>query len=146
MTPKYYTGRKCKHGHTAFRYTSTRQCVKCVANYTRHWQTKNPTKHLINRRNRYGRLKAKLIAQLGGRCACRGCGEKELIFLCVDHKNGKGSTHRRLIGGQSRTYAWLAREIAAKGVKEVRRDFRVLCFNCNFAIHWLGSCPHAMAS
>lgn len=64
-------------------------------------------------------------------CAC--CGERELIFLVIDHINGGGSKHRKSINA-SNVYTWLK----ARGYPD---GFRVLCANCNFAVR-MGPCPH----
>lgn len=56
---RYFTGKPCKHGHTAARYVKTRSCVQCTAShnaafyaanpgksteYSQRWQAKNPDK------------------------------------------------------------------------------------------------------
>lgn len=65
-------------------------------------------------------------------CAC--CGTGHLEFLSMDHINGDGAAHRRLIG-RSSLYRWLEQNDYPEG-------FRVLCFNCNCAIGFYGYCPH----
>jgi hypothetical protein len=59
--------------------------------------------------------------------------------LCIDHKNGGGNAHRRLLGkgkmcGSLNFYGWLVRSGFPKG-------FQVLCHNCNSAKS-RGGCPH----
>ena len=67
-------------------------------------------------------------------CAC--CNEQTIEFLCIDHKNGDGSTHRRTIGGGGdKTYRWLIKN-------EFPEGFRVLCSNCNASRGAYGYCPH----
>jgi dCTP deaminase len=68
-------------------------------------------------------------------CAC--CGENNIEFLCLDHKNGGGNKHRKEIGlGGYAIYIWLRKEGFPDG-------YRVLCFNCNYAVIDGKSCPHA---
>lgn len=77
----------------------------------------------------------------GGEIACACCGEKEMMFLSVDHINGGGNKHRREIGGKRGVnfYRWLKDNRYPKG-------FQILCFNCNFAKgHILNRvCPHTL--
>lgn len=73
-----------------------------------------------------------------GNTACACCNETEVAFLCIDHINNDGATHRRKLNlyGGTRTYQWLRLNGYPPG-------FQVLCFNCNFAKYSLGACPHA---
>lgn len=67
-------------------------------------------------------------------CAC--CGDKHREFLTLDHVDGGGSAHRRIIGaGSSVIHLWLKRNNYPK-------NFRVLCMNCNFSYGMRGYCPH----
>lgn len=68
------------------------------------------------------------------KCAC--CGDNHKEFLTIDHINGDGAAHRKLIGrGGDKLYAWLIRNNFPEG-------YRVLCMNCNWAIGIHGYCPH----
>jgi hypothetical protein len=84
-----------------------------------------------------GRLKLEVLKHYGnGQCEC--CGEGHEAFLTIDHVEGSGSRHRRThTGGKGGEafYRWLKKNGFPKG-------YRVLCFNCNFAIWRLGTCPH----
>lgn len=70
-------------------------------------------------------------------CAC--CGEKHIKFLSLNHINGKGNQHRKEIFGHNiggyLFYEWLIRNKYPEG-------YNVLCFNCNCAKGFYGSCPH----
>jgi hypothetical protein len=65
---------------------------------------------------------------------CRCCGEKEVKFLCIDHIDGNGAQHRREIKRKN-IYSWLVTRKFPKG-------FQVLCYNCNCAKGFYGTCPH----
>ncbi len=65
-------------------------------------------------------------------CAC--CGKTGLEFLSLDHINGGGRKHREKIGNGSMFYSWIVKNNFPNG-------FRVLCWNCNFAMH-KQTCPH----
>lgn len=89
-------------------------------------------------RNANQRLKSSVIAHYSNstnKCAC--CGINELVFLCIDHINNDGASHRRSIKKSSGTgtYKWLVHNKFPPG-------FQVLCFNCNLAKHIVGICPH----
>jgi hypothetical protein len=83
------------------------------------------------------RLKLETINAYGGPiCACKGCGITELEFLSIDHINGGGNAHRRLIGGGgTKMYQHLRNDNFPPG-------FRVLCSNCNQSLGAFGYCPH----
>jgi len=68
-------------------------------------------------------------------CAC--CGEANIEFLQVDHVDGGGTQHRKLIG-KSALYRWLIQQGYPQG-------FRVLCANCNLSYGLYGYCPHLKA-
>jgi dCTP deaminase len=71
-----------------------------------------------------------------GTMACACCGEPNPEFLCIDHVHGGGGTHRRQIGlGGYAIYIWLRKN-------EYPAGFRVLCFNCNYAVIGGKDCPH----
>lgn len=86
-------------------------------------------------------LKDAAYAAYGGyRCNC--CGESNPLFLAIDHINGDGARHRKLLGSDKnpastrRIYQWLRRMNYPAG-------FQVLCHNCNHGKHLNGNvCPH----
>lgn len=61
-----------------------------------------------------------------GTMACALCGTKEYQHLCLDHKDGDGTRHRKEnhIEGKA-VYQWCKKN----GYPAL---FRVLCYNCNF--------------
>mgnify|MGYP001572270646 CR=1 FL=1 len=81
-------------------------------------------------------IKREALDHYGGRCVC--CGEGNDAFLSFDHINNDGAQMRRSIpstnGGVGLHY-WLRRN----GYPDI---FQVMCFNCNYAKHHLGACPH----
>lgn len=56
-----------------------------------------------------------------GKLACVHCGEDDMACLSIDHINGGGVQHRRIIG--SHFYAWLIKNNFPKG-------YQTLCMNC----------------
>ncbi len=99
--------------------------------------TENSLSRSQKRKDRYVALKTLVINHYGGVCNC--CGEKELIFLTIDHINEDGAAHRRSLTG--------TRAGGEKTYNSVVNDnfpatYQVLCFNCNHAKHVLGECWH----
>ena len=78
-----------------------------------------------------------------GTMCCKCCGEKELIFLTIDHINGGGNKQRISLSGNKRYaghgfYEWLIKNKYPEG-------FQILCMNCNFGKHRNGGiCPHSL--
>lgn len=84
------------------------------------------------------RLRARVLQEYGGRCAC--CGEMTPQFLAIDHVNNDGEAHRRELKGYGRAiYQWLKREGYPKDGR-----FQLLCHNCNMAKGLYGACPHTI--
>ena len=82
-------------------------------------------------------IRAEVFAAYGNKCAC--CGEAEQAFLSVDHVKNNGAEHRRSGGiglGSSGFYQWLKRQGFPK------KEYQLLCMNCNWAKRTTGQCPH----
>lgn len=77
-------------------------------------------------------LREKVITHYGGKCVC--CGETEIKFLAVDHKNNDGAVHRREIGTNI-IYKWAVDN-------HYPDKLQILCHNCNLAKAFYGKCPH----
>lgn len=120
---------RAKDGRTA-------RCKTCTAAY---FKERGYT--VLNRENRreYGRkCRLQVLEHYGTKCAC--CGETRPEFLALDHINGGGNAHRRLIGhgksrGGSEFYRWLIKNDYPEG-------FQLLCHNCNQSRSYYGYCPH----
>ena len=123
-------------------------CKKCCSEYRKARYYANPQRYInytaewgkqnIARRNAYMvkyhlRLKMLIIKHYGERCNC--CGEKEVDFLTIDHINGGGGKHRKIVGGGGAVY----REIIKKNYPS---SYRLLCMNCNWATRKGKICPH----
>jgi len=82
------------------------------------------------------RVKNEVVQKYGGKCACPGCSESNVMFLSIDHIEGGGTAERaktQVMGG--RLYKFLKR-------KPVDPGLQVLCYNCNFAKGNRDLCPH----
>jgi hypothetical protein len=69
-------------------------------------------------------------------CSCPNCDVVVIDFLNIDHINGEGIQHRKVVGGGGRPlYVWLKRNGFPNG-------FQTLCWNCNSSKGLFGSCYH----
>jgi len=68
-------------------------------------------------------IKLEMIAAYGGRCII--CGDDHWEFLTIDHINGGGTRHCRIVGSGARLYRWLKKRDWPKD------EYRLLCANCN---------------
>ena len=103
----------------------------------RKWKRDNDQRYRSQqkdyRREERRKKRDAVLSHYGGSCAC--CGEKELVFLTIDHMNGKGHEHRRLIGTAD-LWKWLYSNHYPEG-------FQILCYNCNSGRYRNGGrCPH----
>lgn len=78
-------------------------------------------------------LKLEIIAAYGGKCICCKC--KTIEFLTIDHIDGGGAKHRKQVDSNV-FYQWLKKNSYPKD------NYQILCFNCNYAKHICGICPH----
>lgn len=136
----YQPDKPCPKGHMTPRFAKNYGCSTC------HKENSKKAPGYKVKRNRgvkkvLDKLRLEILEALNqSKCAC--CGEDELVFLCIDHVNGGGTRHRKVVKPGQRLYYWLRAQIKERGIRAVRWDFRVLCYNCN-AAHWiLGYCPH----
>lgn len=124
----------CCKNRNAKNYTEHR--VERAA-YNKKYVTSNRQK--INEKNTNWRKNVRLAVlrhYSNGSLSCACCGEPNLEFLCIDHVAGGGNRHRKEVGqGGYAIYIWLRQRQFPEG-------FRVLCFNCNYAVIDGKPCPH----
>lgn len=101
--------------------------------WARKWRADHVGEDRQRRRAYALRDRLTALAAYGNRCAC--CGETRPEFLSIDHVNNDGAAHRREIGSGNLP-AWLRAHNYPAG-------FQVLCYNCNMAKAFFGSCPHS---
>jgi hypothetical protein len=81
--------------------------------------------HIIRCRQTYSRAKQRVFEHYcpdGPRCVL--CGFDDPRALSIDHVNGGGNAHRKVLKGVN-LYRWIERNGYPK-------DFQVLCMNCQF--------------
>lgn len=109
-------------------------CEKASASFM-EFNGKHDNKYYKMRSARVQEVKREVIEHYGGCCAC--CGETDVRFLSLDHKNGDGAEHRKQLARASGSRIWYwARN---NGYPPI---FQVLCYNCNFAKGRKHQCPH----
>lgn len=98
---------------------------------------KHRQKNNERERIRYARLRQEILDAYGRECTC--CGEKEVLFLELDHVNNDGKAHRiQLKSGGSKV---LYRDLKKRGFPQ--QNFQLLCANCNQGKKRNGGiCPH----
>jgi 5-methylcytosine-specific restriction endonuclease McrA len=89
------------------------------------------------------KVRLRFFTEYGTICVC--CGEDNIKFLTIHHKDGQGAAHRKTLkpsahrhggGGGTPFYAKLLK------LPEKDDNLETLCFNCNTAVQFWGSCPH----
>jgi hypothetical protein len=99
----------------------------------------NPEQYRKEAIQKRRRLKDLVYAAYGG-YSCRCCGETTPEFLTIDHINGDGANHRRIIGRCGNTLLlWLKKNNFPTG-------FQILCWNCQWGKRRDGICPHQRTS
>ena len=89
-------------------------------------------------RKEYEKLRNELIEYYSeGKNCCACCGEKEPMFLSLDHINNDGYTHRQ----ETNSYgSQFYKKMKAEGFPRI---LQVLCMNCNHGkMRNKGICPH----
>ena len=119
-------------------------CETCLGKHKEWWKKSGyrERQRLLAIQKRKER-KIRVINKYGGKCIC--CEESEIVFLCLDHKNGGGNEHRRQMNkqkgrcGSSSTqfYKWVEKN-------NYPDILQVLCYNCNAAKEISDDriCPH----
>ena len=111
-------------------------CLPCMNERSRPKTEEARKAHRSRNATYRAKIRADMLAALGGKCEC--CGEDKPEFLALDHRNGGGSKERREKANNTSggTYR-IARDAGYPTEK-----YRLLCHNCNSAIGWYGYCPH----
>lgn len=126
----------------SYRNADCKECVKekVAKRRKESWDRIKDKQAECNRNYRRSLREEALNAYGGMVCAC--CGEKEPMFLTLDHIDNNGAAERLKIAGRrnaagTHTYKWLK----ANGYPPGR--YQVLCMNCNFGKRMnKGVCPH----
>lgn len=111
-------------------------CKDCVGEYNELYRLLHPDYWKQNTRN----IRSKVFTYYGGKCNC--CGEKEYMFLTLDHVNNDGAEHRRSLSNRRNDNMPVYKYLISTEFAEADR-FQVLCWNCNCGKRSNGGvCPH----
>jgi hypothetical protein len=101
----------------------------------------NREKYLLAKKISNAKLKMEVFIHYGGnppRCACKYCNEDNIIFLTLDHIDGSGRKHRKLLKANGGNVFY--RKLKNLGYPD---GIQVLCYNCNCGKSKNGGiCPH----
>lgn len=126
---------KCVELHKEF-YSQARQSKdfrKKQAARLKEWVQSNRDYSRKRNRSCIKRRRDEVFAHYGGKCLC--CGEKEFVFLTLDHINNDGKEEREKWGAGTQFY----RAVIKRGYPKI---IQLLCHNCNQAMRINGYCPH----
>jgi hypothetical protein len=105
-----------------------------IKEHRRKLYRENPEKYRAHSRKKLAKVRREVHEAYGSACQC--CGEKTPEFLSMDYINGRKSVgHSNKMTG-IKLYFWLRKNGFPK------KDFRLLCYNCNCSRGFLGYCPH----
>lgn len=110
---------------------------KMINKLNRNWRRNNPnTYHNALKRLRILYRFVCIWHYSKGKMCCVCCGEKEYLFLTIEHLKGEGKKHRDSLGGNAQFYPFLVKSNFPEG-------YSCLCMNCNFGKRMNnGRCPH----
>lgn len=112
-------------------------CISCMKSYyKKRWDNFTPEDKEKKRglfKKWFNGLKDGIFDHYGRTCEC--CGEGRWEFLTIDHINGGGTKHRKVLGGGTSFFKWLRDN-------NYPPEYRILCINCNFSMGRFGYCPH----
>jgi hypothetical protein len=130
---RYHRVRRRKLGSIYLKYLSDRRKKKISS------MNKKELSEFRNKESKHTKIfNKKLVEQViehyGNKCVC--CGETELLFLTIDHKNNDGAKKRKTQGQSYTFYRWIQKN-------GYPSDLQLLCRNCNWGKYVNdGICPH----
>ena len=109
--------------------------------YMRDYNLKNREKLKAYFKERREKNKIKILNHYSKTSppSCECCGELQIEFLTLDHIYGDGAKHKKSLGIGKGSSGGVYGDLIKKGFPE---GYRVLCYNCNCALGFLGYCPH----
>lgn len=81
---------------------------------------------MARKREYYRRIITEIFNLLGNKCA--NCGNEDKRILQIDHIKGKGNKHRKSLDNAW----WRFYRIVKKSVENRKKEYQLLCVNCNW--------------
>uniref|UniRef100_A0A6M3LCR8 Putative HNH endonuclease n=1 Tax=viral metagenome TaxID=1070528 RepID=A0A6M3LCR8_9ZZZZ len=107
-------------------------CRECQSSKAKIWYANNRdvllSKFRLTQPDERKELKKRVLTYYGGGImCCVKCQENDLRCLTLDHINGQGNAHRRLLNikDSKQMYRWLEKNNYPEG-------YQTLCMNCQF--------------
>lgn len=101
----------------------------------RNHYEKNKLEILAKTKEKRKEIRETVLTHYGKTCQC--CGETIDQFLCIDHMDNNGASHRKEIKVDAgmNFYRWIIKN-------NFPNNLQVLCYNCSCAKGFFGKCPH----
>lgn len=125
---------KCALNANSTSKENNSQCKTCRKNTMKKWRIENA--EMVSHKNKLQKIeiKKRILKHYGNKCSC--CNETHIEFLAIDHKNGGGNLHRKIIGKFGVDfYKWIEKN-------NYPVYLQLLCYNCNESRGAYGYCPH----
>lgn len=137
MNNNKYCSRRCRnHYYDTVKFAGRHKTKEGVA-YNAKWHQENRDRRRLESRVRIRQVRLVALALYGNECKC--CHEAQKIFLTFDHIHGGGCEERRKsFPNAASFYRFLAKNYLPE-------KYRILCYNCNAAVAYYGTCPHQEA-
>ena len=114
----------CKKCHREQQIISYEKRRQKIIDYAKQYYSKNKKKQILRQREIRKEIISEIHNLLGNKY--ERCGIKDKRILQIDHLNGKGYRHRKISGCGMSYY----RDIL-KSIKSNKKEYRLLCANCN---------------
>lgn len=123
--------------HKGKNYWPNNKCKKCISLLATKWIKLHPEAKIRADKKYKNKIWDKLFGHYGNFCAC--CGEKNKMFLTLDHINSDGYKERGINGRRLS-----GTETHRKAIKlNFPKIYQILCYNCNCGrARNKGVCPH----
>jgi hypothetical protein len=127
------------------------KCVRCSKNLnSSNWflsfQKKNlrkckncsePSNLLEKRKQSYAKYRNLVFDKLGNACACEKCNVTDPEILSIDHIYGGGIQEKKIRRGLE-----YLKYLNKLSTEELKNNYQLLCYNCNYSKGFFKICGH----
>ena len=140
LCPQCGIEKNLKDFHAHSRGTNNRQfyCKTCQGERAKQYYRDNYQHYKWVTQKRNMKIKVEVFSHYSNSTpVCATCGETDILVLCLDHINGGGSKHRKILGvvGGAAFYRKLRKD-------EYPTGYQVLCANCNLRKEMVKTISH----